>query len=87
VYNDRTIAVVVPAYNEELLIADTLSSIPPFVDRIYVVNDASQDKTQEIIEEILRKDPRVVPIRHEKNRGVGAAIISGYKRALNDGMT
>ena len=86
-YNDRTIAVVVPAYNEELLIADTLSSIPSFVDRIYAVNDASKDKTQEIIEEISRKNPRVVPILHGKNLGVGAAITSGYKQALTDGMS
>ena len=86
-YKDRAIAVVVPAYNEELLIADTLSSIPALVDRIYAVNDASKDKTQEIIEEISQKDPRVVPIRHEKNQGVGAAITSGYKQALTDGMS
>ncbi len=86
-YNERTIAVVVPAYNEELLIADTLSSIPSIVDRIYAINDASNDKTQEIIEEISRKDPRVVPILHKKNLGVGAAIISGYKQALTDGMS
>jgi glycosyltransferase involved in cell wall biosynthesis len=87
VYNDRTIAVVVPAYNEELLIADTLSSIPSFVDRIYAVNDASKDKTQEIIEEISRINSRVVPILHGKNLGVGAAITSGYKKALFDGMS
>ena len=86
-YNDRIIAVVVPAYNEELLIADTLSSIPSFVDRIYAVNDASHDNTQAVIEKISRKDSRVVPIRHEKNRGVGAAIMSGYKQAVNDGMS
>jgi glycosyltransferase involved in cell wall biosynthesis len=84
VYKDHTIAVVVPAFNEELLIADTLSSIPSFVDRIYAVNDASKDKTQELIDEISEKDPRVVPIRHEKNAGVGAAIVSGYKQALQD---
>jgi glycosyltransferase involved in cell wall biosynthesis len=87
VHKDHSIAVVVPAYNEELLIADTLSSIPSFVDRIYAVNDASKDKTQEIIEDISRKDPRVVPIQHEKNLGVGAAITSGYKQALIDGMS
>jgi glycosyltransferase involved in cell wall biosynthesis len=86
VYNDRTIAVVVPAYNEQLLIGDTLSSVPAFVDKIYAVNDASVDQTQEIIEKISQKDPRVVPIRHEKNRGVGAAIVSGYRQALDDGM-
>jgi glycosyltransferase involved in cell wall biosynthesis len=86
VYRDRTIAVVVPAYNEELLIADTLSSLPAFVDKIYAVNDASGDRTQEIIEEIARKDPRVIPIRHGKNLGVGAAVSSGYKRARDDQM-
>jgi len=86
VYNDRTIAVVVPAYNEGLLIAATLSSIPSFVDRIYAVNDASRDNTQVVIEEIAKKDPRVVPIRHEKNSGVGGAVSSGYKRARDDHM-
>ena len=85
-YNDRTIAVVVPAYNEGLLIAATLSSIPSFVDRIYAVNDASRDNTQVVIEEIAKKDPRVVPIRHEKNSGVGGAVSSGYKRARDDHM-
>ena len=85
-YRDRTIAVVVPAYNEEPLIADTLSSLPAFVDKIYAVNDASGDRTQEVIEEIARKDPRVIPIRHGKNLGVGAAVSSGYKRARDDHM-
>jgi glycosyltransferase involved in cell wall biosynthesis len=87
VYNDRTIAVVVPAYNEELLIADALSCIPAFVDKIYAVNDASRDRTQEIIENAARKDPRIIPLRHEKNRGVGAAIVTGYRKALDDGMS
>ncbi len=86
VYHNHTVAVVVPAYNEELLISDTLSSIPSFVDRIYTVNDGSRDKTQDIIESLSRNDPRVVPIRHEKNRGVGSAISSGYKRARDDNM-
>jgi glycosyltransferase involved in cell wall biosynthesis len=87
VYRDRTIAVVVPAYNEELLISDTLSSIPAFVDKIYTVNDASLDRTQEIIEKNAARDPRVVPILHEKNLGVGASIVTGYKRALADSIS
>ncbi len=85
-YNDRSVAVVVPAYNEELLIKDTLASIPVFVDKIYAINDASHDKTQELIEESSRKDSRIIPLRHEKNLGVGAAIVTGYKHALKDGM-
>lgn len=85
-YRSHSVGVVVPAYNEQLLIGNTLKSIPAFVTRIYVVNDSSRDKTQEIIEEFAKKDPRVVPIRHEKNSGVGAAIVTGYRRALDEKM-
>jgi len=82
VYKNHTIAVVVPAYNEELLIKDTLLTVPDFVDRIFVVNDASTDNTQKIIGEIAREDSRVMPIVHARNSGVGAAIVSGYMQAL-----
>jgi glycosyltransferase involved in cell wall biosynthesis len=78
--------VIVPAYNEEQLIADTLVSIPASVDKIYVVNDASTDRTQTVIDDHAKKDPRIVPLHHEQNRGVGAAIITGYKRGLADEM-
>ena len=83
-YRDHTIAVVVPSFNEELLIQDTLLSVPAFVDRIYAVNDASTDKTQEIIETFSKKDARIIPINHKTNCGVGAAIVSGYRQAMND---
>lgn len=85
-YRDHTIAVVVPAYNEELLIADTLSSIPSFVDRVYIVNDGSTDRTRIIVDEISQRDPRVFPIHHTKNSGVGTAIASGYKQSVQDKM-
>ena len=86
VYHDHTIAVVVPAFNEELLIADTLSSIPLFVDRVYVVNDGSTDRTRIIIDEISQRDTRFITIHHNKNIGVGAAIASGYKHSVKDTM-
>jgi glycosyltransferase involved in cell wall biosynthesis len=86
VYNDQSLAVVVPAFNEELLIEDTLRSVPDFVDKIYVVNDASTDRTSGIIDQIARRDARIIQISHKKNAGVGAAIISGYKQALLDRM-
>lgn len=85
-YRGNKIAVVVPAYNEELLIGDTLAGIPDFVTRVYVVNDCSKDRTQEVIDYYASQDPSIVAIHHEKNCGVGAAIVSGYKRALEDGM-
>lgn len=85
-YRDKKIGVVIPAYNEESLILDTLRSIPRYVDSVYVVDDCSTDGMPLIIQEFAKSDPRVVYIRHDTNRGVGGAIVSGYKRALKDKM-
>jgi glycosyltransferase involved in cell wall biosynthesis len=76
----KRVAVVVPAYDEEALIGETLASIPEFVDRIYVVDDHSQDATAVRAQEV--GDPRLEVIVHDRNEGVGAAIVSGYRRAL-----
>jgi glycosyltransferase involved in cell wall biosynthesis len=78
----KTVAVVVPAYDEEKLLPETLAGIPEFVDRVYVVDDASRDGTGERAAD----DPRVQVIRHETNRGVGAAIVTGYRQAIEDRM-
>ena len=78
-YEGKSVAVVVPAYNEEALIASTVSTIPAFVDRIIVVDDGSNDGT---VEKARNADPRVDLIVHERNQGVGAAIVTGYKRAI-----
>jgi glycosyltransferase involved in cell wall biosynthesis len=78
----KTVAVVVPAYDEEKLLPETLAGIPDFVDRVYVVDDASKDGTAEV----AGSDERVRLIRHEKNRGVGAAIVTGYQQAIADRM-
>ena len=80
----KRVAVVVPAYNEELLIAETVAGMPPFVDRVYVVDDRSQDATAERAR--ATSDPRVEVIVHERNEGVGAAIVTGYKRAIEERM-
>jgi glycosyltransferase involved in cell wall biosynthesis len=81
---DRRVAVVVPAHDEEKLVATTLAGIPAFVDRIYVVDDGSRDATVERARGV--GDERVEVLAHDRNRGVGAAIVTGYKRALADGM-
>ena len=75
----KTVAVVVPAHNEEQLVGPTVAEIPSFVDRIVVVDDASTDATAE---RARGGDPRVEVIRHAENRGVGAAIVTGYKNAI-----
>jgi glycosyltransferase involved in cell wall biosynthesis len=80
----KRVAVVVPAFDEERLVGETIRGIPEFVDRVYVVDDASRDATA--AQAADAGDPRVEVIRHERNRGVGAAIVSGYRRALEEGM-
>jgi glycosyltransferase involved in cell wall biosynthesis len=76
----KSVGVVVPAHDEESLIADTLGGVPGFVDRVIVVDDGSTDRTAELARDF--GDPRVEVIVHERNRGVGAAIVTGYRRAL-----
>lgn len=82
-YRENKICIVVPAYNEEKLIIDTLSSIPDYVDSIVVVDDKSTDSTLGKINQI--DDTRLEIISHKKNQGVGAAIISGYKKSMQLG--
>lgn len=81
-YKDRTVCVVIPAYNEEILIRRVIETMPEFVDRIVIVDDKSSDKTAEVVREYIAKQgSRIVLIVHEENKGVGAAIATGYKWA------
>lgn len=80
---DKRIAVVVPAYREERLVGRTVTGIPAWVDAVYVVDDASPDATGDAAQAV--GDPRIRVLRHPENRGVGAAIVTGYRRALADG--
>lgn len=74
------IAVVVPAFNEADKISRTVRSVPGFVDHVIVVDDGSGDGTGRIAARSGRRGLEVVV--HERNRGVGAAIATGYRRAL-----
>lgn len=79
----QRIGVVVPAYHEERLIGRTLRGIPAFVDHVIVVDDASADETSRAA--LAVGDPRVEVLRHALNRGVGAAIVTGYAHAFDRG--
>ena len=83
-YKHKKVGVVVPAYNEEEFIASVINTMPGFVDRIYVVNDGSTDRTLEVICDVSKRNDRVVTVNREVRGGVGSAIISGHERALQD---
>lgn len=81
-YKGKTVGVVVPAYNEEVLIRRVLDTMPALVDKIIVVNDRSTDNTAGVVREYVERQPdRVVLIDLPENRGVGGAIAEGYKCA------
>jgi glycosyltransferase involved in cell wall biosynthesis len=86
VLDGKSLAVVVPAYDEEQLLPQTLAGMPDYVDRIYVVDDASRDETAARTRAAAATDHRVTLIEHEQNSGVGAAIVTGYRQALADRM-
>lgn len=82
-YKGMKIGVVIPAYNEALLIKQVISTVPDFVDVIIVVDDRSKDATIQIVESCVAGVRRqIILIKHSENRGVGAAIVSGYKKAI-----
>jgi glycosyltransferase involved in cell wall biosynthesis len=83
VYKDRVISVSVPAHNEELLIQKVVETMPDFVDHIVIVDDCSTDATAEKVGALA--DPRVELVRHEQNKGVGGAILTAHRRALELG--
>ena len=78
-FKDKSVAVIVTAFNEEKLILNVLESMPHWVDHILVVDDGSSDRTAEKVKGHLAKDPRVSLASHAVNGGVGFAIATGYK--------
>ncbi len=81
----RTIAVVIPCFNEQTQIISVLGGIADFVDSVLVVDDGSTDATASLVQEhIKREDPnsRIILIRREKNGGPGAAVAQGYRQCL-----
>jgi len=85
-YREKKICVIVPAYNEEQLIAKTVETVPDFVDRIVVIDDGSKDRTVEIVQGIAAQNNKVLLIRHEHNLGVGMALSTGYMWCRNNGI-
>lgn len=82
-YKGATIAAVVPAFKEEGMIAKVIRTMPGFVDHIVIVDDCSPDNTSAAAKSVA--DPRVTVIRHSENQGVGGAIVTGHRAAMELG--
>src|ERR1700737_3875018 len=83
-YRSIRVAVIVPAFNEEALIATVISNMPDLVDDIVVVDDCSSDGTGDAA--LAVGDPRVIVLRNSENTGVGGTILNGYRKALAGGF-
>jgi dolichol-phosphate mannosyltransferase len=79
------VAAVLPAYNVERELGSVLASLPSLFTTIIVVNDGSRDATGEVADRYAALDPRVTAIHHETNRGVGGAMVTGFRAALQSG--
>ena len=87
--HNKTIAVVVPCYNEETQIGKVLSTMPDYVDLIIVVDDLSKDRTCQVVEEFIAAAgaaSRTVLLRHLVNGGVGKSIVDGYQECVRRGI-
>lgn len=102
-YKGHTVAVVIPAYNEEGFVGDVIETVPEFVDRVYAIDDRSTDGTWDEIQAAAENvngtrqkapitdggqafEKRVVPMRNDRNSGVGGTVKAGYRRAMGDGI-
>jgi len=77
------VAAVVPCYNVARHLNRVVADMPDYLDKVYLVNDGSSDGTGELIQEL--SGGRVRAIHLDRNRGVGAAVLAGFERAVEEG--
>ena len=82
-YHDLRVAVVIPAFCEQDRIVGVVRSVPAWADHIIVVDDGSTDRTSDAVRGL--RDSRLVVLQHSENRGVGAAVVTGFAKAAELG--
>ena len=84
-FEKHCIAAVIPCYRVEREIQSVLQRIPSYIKPIIVVDDASPDSTADLVMARAKEDGRILLIRHPSNQGVGGAMVTGYRKALDLG--
>lgn len=75
-------SVIIPTYNNSGTLASVINGVLKYTDRIIVVNDGSNDLTAEILEQFRN----ITVVTHEKNKGKGIALRTGFKKAIEMGF-
>lgn len=84
-FKSYSLAAVIPAYRVEREIEAVLKGLPPFLKYIIVVDDASPDQTYGHVTALAKRDRRLILLRHSQNQGVGGAMVTGFRKALELG--
>ena len=84
-FHKHCFAAVIPCYRVEREIQSVLQAIPAYIRHIIVVDDASPDATADLVSASAKKDERITLVRHPSNQGVGGAMLTGYRKALELG--
>lgn len=83
----QRLTVLVPAYNEELVIRDFVTAVAPSLpegSELLVVDDGSTDATPKLLDELVGEVGALRVVTHERNRGIGAALATGFHTASGD---
>jgi len=85
----QKITIIIPAYNEEKTVAEVLRKVhavdlSPLKKEIIIIDDGSVDQTFNQVRSVAKQISSLYPIRHKKNKGKGAAVVSGIKKATGD---
>ena len=83
-YRKLETAVVIPCYNEEKMITQTIKKIPEYIDYIIAVNDASTDNTIGVLNKLKKQYSKLIVVDNKVNQGVGGALIAGYDYAIKN---
>jgi len=78
----KNIALVIPCFRVESEIGKVLTELPAYLKHIIVIDDASPDETARVVTQAAQNDSRIILIRHKKNKGVGGAMVTGFRKAL-----
>ena len=84
-YNNLNITVAIPCYKVEQHLRQVVAGIPDFIDNILLVNDCSPDGTPALADSLAASDPRITPLHHAKNCGVGGAMKTAFRKAMEIG--